>query len=137
MELRQRKSHVSGELGMSSMTDIIFILLMFFMMTSTLTAPSALPLDLPGKSRAADRMVRKKLDEIAIKSNGTYLLNGRSNGLATIEERVMELAASSTNEKANIIVSPDGDAPVESVVTILDLLTKTGVNAVLNLEDTD
>lgn len=137
MELRERKSHVSGELGMSSMTDIIFILLMFFMMTSTLTAPSALPLDLPGKSKAADRMVKKRLDEITIKSSGAYLLNGKSKGIVDIQDRVAELAAASTSEKANIIVSPDGQAPVESVVTILDLLTEAGVNAVLNLEDTD
>lgn len=136
MELRERKTHISGELGMSSMTDIIFILLMFFMMTSTLTAPSALPLDLPGKSRANDRMVRKKLDEIVIKSNGSYLLNGRPYGLIMIQDKVTDLAANASS-KVNIIVSPDADAPVESVVTILDLLTKAGVNAVLNLEDTD
>ena len=47
----KKRSKVSAEFSMSSLTDIIFLLLIFFMLTSSLVAPNALNLKLPGSSR--------------------------------------------------------------------------------------
>jgi biopolymer transport protein ExbD len=46
----QRRNKVSAEFSMSSMTDIVFLLLIFFMITSTLVSPNALKLLLPSSS---------------------------------------------------------------------------------------
>ncbi|MCC6725691.1 MAG: biopolymer transporter ExbD [Saprospiraceae bacterium] len=124
--------HVSGELGMSSMADILFILLMFFMMTSTLVAPSALPLSLPGRSSSTNKLAQKRMTDIAITKSGDYLLNGRSSELPAIQAKLENEKAG--QDKLNVTVSPDGDAPIENVVAILDMTTNLGIDAILTTE---
>lgn len=136
MELRERRRKVSGELGMSSMTDIIFILLIFFMMTSTLTAPSALPLSLPGKSASNERLSEKRLPTIDIFSDGGYQLNGRDTDIEGITAAVKkETSGMIDPSKVNIIVAPARKAPVEATVPVLDAITKAGANVVLDMEN--
>lgn len=134
MQLREKKGHSSSELGMTSMTDIIFILLMFFMMTSTLTAPSALPLLLPGRSRAADRLSTQRIPRIAIFEDGSYRLDGKNAELPSIEGFLTN-RTQGTTQKVNVVVAPDDSAPVESIVAILDITTKLGINAVLSVDN--
>lgn len=134
MQLREKAGHSSSELGMSSMTDIIFILLMFFMMTSTLTAPSALPLLLPGRSSAANQMTQERLPRVTIFEDGTYRLNSRDADLPAIETFLTN-RAKGASQKVNVIVAPDDSAPVESIVAILDITTKLGIDAVLSVDN--
>ena len=66
----KKRNKVNAQFSMSSLTDIIFLLLIFFMLTSSLVAPNALNLKLPGSSRtnvaSSDRM-----DDVRISSSGT------------------------------------------------------------------
>lgn len=135
MQLREKAGHSSSELGMSSMTDIIFILLMFFMMTSTLTAPSALALMLPGRSNANNRMTKERLPRVSIFEDGTYTLNGRGSDLVAIEAFLNQRVQQNVNQKVNVIVAPDPNSPVEAIVAILDLTTKLGIDAVLSVDN--
>jgi biopolymer transport protein ExbD len=128
MNLREKK-HVSGELGMSSMTDIIFILLMFFMMTSVLVHPSALNLNMPGNPKTTKKPISKdKLDDIAITASGAYLWNGRN-------MKLEEIRATLTSKKAqkndySVLVSPSPKAPIEFTVAILDMTQHMNVNSI-------
>lgn len=131
MDLRKPR-HVSGELGMSSMSDILFILLMFFMMTSTLVAPSALNLSLPGRSSSTNKLAQKNLTDVTITKDGKYLLNGKSAQIEAIEAKLKNEAARVT--KLNITVSPDPDAPIENVVSILNMTSNLGIDAILSTE---
>ena len=131
MNLRNRERNRSGEHGMNSMTDIIFILLMFFMMTSTLTAPSALNLQLPGNSKTTANKAKERLIDVAIEPDGSYLLNGRSSSLLLVQDQLKALRANSL-EDVFITVSPAAEAPVENVVEIMDLTYQLGINAILN-----
>ena len=117
---------------MSSMADILFILLMFFMMTSTLVAPSALNLTLPGRSSATNKLAQKRLTDIAITQSGTYLLNGKNIPLPSIEATLTQEAAGTT--KMNVTVSPDADAPIENVVAVLNMTANLGIDAILTTE---
>ena len=47
----KKRAKVSAEFSMSSLTDIIFLLLIFFMLTSSVVVPNALNLQLPGQSK--------------------------------------------------------------------------------------
>ena len=49
----RKKNKASAEFSMSSLTDIIFLLLIFFMLTSSLVVPNALNLKLPGKRKSS------------------------------------------------------------------------------------
>jgi biopolymer transport protein ExbD len=133
MNLRKRKE-ISGEMGMQSMTDIIFILLMFFMMTSTLVHPSALNLSLPASPKSTKKPVvhKDKMDDIAITATGGFLLNGKTTALEAIKNTLK--ANRSKKSDYTITVSPDVKAPIEHVVAILDVTQQMDINSILQAE---
>jgi biopolymer transport protein ExbD len=132
MRLRE-KPEISGEMGMSSMTDIIFILLIFFMMISTMVHPSALALSLPGNAKSAKKpATTERLDDLAITASGNFLLNGVTSDLPKIKMFLERNKAKKTEYK--VMVSPDSKAPVEKVVQILDITQTLGVSSILHAE---
>jgi biopolymer transport protein ExbD len=133
MNLRKRKE-ISGEMGMQSMTDIIFILLMFFMMTSTLVHPSALNLSLPGNPKTNKKPPLKKdnLDDVAITASGSYLLNGKTTSLETIKNTLKANRAKKSDY--TMTVSPDLKASIEYVVAILDLTQQMDINTIIHAD---
>jgi biopolymer transport protein ExbD len=133
MKLRKSKE-ISGEMGMQSMTDIIFILLMFFMMTSTLVHPSALNLSLPSNAKTTQKppISKDKLDDVAITASGDFLLNGRRSELEAIRTVLQNNKKSKTDYM--ITVSPDSKAPAEQVVTILDISQQLDINSILHAD---
>jgi biopolymer transport protein ExbD len=135
MNLSRKQKHVNGELGMASMVDILFILLMFFMMISTLTSPSALPLSLPGSSAKNEKLTdNEKLTEIEISGDMQYLIDGVEGDTASIRTVVNKLTKGLPDpSKVNIIVSPGPTVGVENTVYAIDIITHAGANAVLNL----
>jgi len=113
---------------MSSLTDIIFLLLIFFMLTSSLIIPNALNLKLPGKASSSPPS-KSQPAIIKIERNGTYFYNGEKISLSGIESRVRTLKKG--NKKTSIVVSANSDAAYEKVVAVLDLAYRIGVNAIL------
>ncbi len=135
MDLREKK-HLSGELGMSSMTDIIFILLIFFMMVSTLVHPSGLNLSLPGSAKTTKKIpTTERHDDIGITASGGYILNGVT---TTLDKIKSFLTANKLKNKGYIVtISPDSKAPVEKVVPIIDATQVLGITAVLHADATE
>jgi biopolymer transport protein ExbD len=132
MRLRERRE-ISGEMGMSSMTDIIFILLIFFMMVSTLVNPSALNLALPGNSKTSRKPLNTtRLDDIGISSSGSFILNGTTTPIDKIRSFLETRKHKSAEYK--VTVSPDTKAPVEKVVQVLDLTQALGISSILQAE---
>ena len=127
----KKNNKVSAEFSMSSLTDIIFLLLIFFMLTSSLVAPNAVNLKLPGKKRAAQTTNKKTLDEIAIRSDGTYRFNGKRVSLTQLNSRVRSRSRSS--KKVYMKLSPSPNAPTQQVVQAMDLGRKYDVELVLTL----
>lgn len=114
---------------MSSLTDIIFLLLIFFMLTSTLVAPNALNLKLPGTSRQKPS-TDTNLDRVNVSSNGSYFFNGKRSNLEEIEANIARKARRSSS-KLSIIIDPDQRAPVEAVVAVMDIGLRLEVDAIL------
>ncbi len=130
MRLREKRE-ISSELGMSSMTDIIFILLIFFMMVSTLVHPSALNLTLPSSATAVKKAATtERLDDIGITASGSFILNGVTNKPELIKSFLERNIAKKRDYK--VTVSPDSKAPVEKVVQILDMTQSLGITSVLH-----
>jgi biopolymer transport protein ExbD len=129
MRLRE-KQELNGEMGMSSMTDIIFILLIFFMMVSTMTHPSALNLALPGNSKTTTKPIKTdRLDDIGITASGSFIFNNQTTPIdkikAVLERNKLK------NPEYKITVSPDAKAPVEKVVQILDITQTMAISSIL------
>jgi len=125
----KKGSKVNAEFNMSSLTDIIFLLLIFFMLTSSIVTPNALDLQLPGR-KTSPPPPKAKNKVVAINGAGTYTLNGVAISLAGIEKQILDLKRID-GKKAAIVVAPSIDATNEPVVAILDLAFKNEIRAVL------
>ncbi len=127
----KKRSKVSPQFNMSSMTDIIFLLLIFFMLTSSVVAPNALNLKLPGSSRA-QAATPKNIDDVRIRTSGAYALNGRAIDLAVLDQELRSRSAGRSD--FSITISPDDDTPTEYVVAVMDIALRYSINAILTAE---
>ena len=124
----KKRSKVSAEFSMSSLTDIIFLLLIFFMLTSTLVSPNALRLTLPSSS---SKTVAPQSFTISIKSNGSYFLNGKEMSLGNIESQLRVDFAKSTEKKPTIVISTDKTSQLSFTVQAMELANRLGAQAII------
>lgn len=125
----KKRSKVSAQFNMSSLTDIIFLLLIFFMLTSTVVAPNALNLKMPGRADTPASPTESNLDDVRIDNNGAFYLNDRRIAVEELESKLAAKAGGST--KLSVLISPDQKAPVEGVVTVMDMARRLNINGVL------
>ena len=116
---------------MSSLTDIIFLLLIFFMLTSTVVAPNALNLKMPGRSDTPATPSAEGLDDVRIDGVGNFYLNRRRIAQSELEGQLSGKA----NQNVSILISPDANAPVEGVVAVMDMAMRFNINGVLAAEE--
>ena len=125
MGLRSRNK-VSANFNMSSMTDIVFLLLIFFMLTSTLVSPNALKLLLPS-SKA--KTLEKQTISISITKDIAFYLNENEVSENTIEQE-LKLLLNNEQEPA-IILHADKTVDIEHVVKIMDIAYRNKYKIVL------
>ena len=125
MGLRSRNK-VSADFNMSSMTDIVFLLLIFFMLTSTLVSPNALKLLLPS-SKA--RTLEKQTVSVSITKDIDFFINENKVQEANIE-RELKLLLDNIDEAA-IILHTDKTVDIEHVVKVMDIAYRNKYKIVL------
>ena len=129
----KRKSKVSAEFSMSSLTDIIFLLLIFFMLTSNFVKIE--PFDLPesdSKTVAATSVV------VSIDKAGVYKLNNVAISAAQLKSGIrtkLREATDRADEKTVTIVAEKG-VPFDKVVTIMEIAGQLRVKAILATQAT-
>jgi biopolymer transport protein ExbD len=125
MNLKNR-SKVSAEFNMSSMTDMVFLLLIFFMLTSTLVTTSALDVILP-KSKA--QTVKKSTVTVTINPDLQVSVNSDIVDLSQLEIAILEAAAS--DPEAVIILRADESVPTGETVRVMDIAYRNRIKMVL------
>ncbi|MEL6721133.1 MAG: biopolymer transporter ExbD [Bacteroidota bacterium] len=125
------KSKVNAEFNTSALTDIIFLLLIFFMLTSSLVAPNSLNMKLPGSSRSK-ATTTSKIDEIMIRGGGRYFLNGRRISLEELESYFRQKSRGDKTPTAAI--GNSSDATNGDVVAIMDMALRLNINTVLTTD---
>jgi biopolymer transport protein ExbD len=125
MNLKNR-SKVSAEFNMSSMTDMVFLLLIFFMLTSTLVTTSALDVILP-KSKA--QTVKKSTVTVTINPDLQVSVNSDIVDKTLLESAILEAAAS--DPEAVIILRADESVPTGETVRIMDIAYRNRIKMVL------
>ncbi len=128
MALR-RRSKVSSSFNMSSMTDIVFLLLIFFMITSTLVHPNALKLVIPKKSTSKQTV--NKYVNVRVTSGGSFYINNRKISRSNVEIRLAQIL--SGNENAIIKMRTDKNATTGDVAYVLDIAETLGSKVVLDI----
>ncbi len=124
----KKRNKVSAEFSMSSLTDIIFLLLIFFMLTSTLVSPNALRLTLPSST---SKTVASQAFTISIKNNGSYFLNGKEMSLGNIESQLRVDFAKSSEKKPTIVIAADKTSQLNYTVQAMDLANRMGAQAII------
>lgn len=124
----KKRSKVSAEFSMASLTDIIFLLLIFFMLTSTLVSPNALRLTLPSST---SKTVAPQSYTISIKNNGTYFLNGEEMSLGNIERELRVGISSGGDEKPTVVIAADKTSQLDFTVQVMDLANRLGAQAII------
>ena len=124
----RRKQRENVYINLASLIDVVFILLLFFVVTTTFTRQTELRVYLPeavSGSPAEDQEV-KQLD-IAISADGVFSVNNKilpKNDLPTLMEAMQKESNGDTNMPLSI--SADGKAQHQSVITAMDAAGKLG-----------
>ncbi len=125
MNLRGRNK-VSAEFSMSSMTDIVFLLLVFFLLTSPAITPDALDLILP-KAKGKTSNVQKA--SVSITKDGAYYVDKERVSEYSIESELKKTLAG--QEEPTIILRAEEGVPIEDAVFVMDIANKNNFKVVL------
>tara|TARA_R110002073_G_scaffold318874_1_gene493218 strand:- start:6621 stop:7016 length:396 start_codon:yes stop_codon:yes gene_type:complete len=125
MDIRGRNK-ITPEFNMSSMTDIVFLLLIFFMLASTLVTTSAIDILLP---KASGKTQNKKSVSVSIKKDLTYYIDQKRVGESVLESQL--LAALSGEESPTIVLRAEKSVPVDNVVKVMDIANRNKFKVIL------
>lgn len=110
------KNKVSAEFNMSSMTDIVFLLLIFFMITSTMIHPNALELSLP---KSSNQTSEKPLTSVSITKDLQFAVEREFVSFEEIEPLLKQKL--SGNDKPSVALHVEKSVPMEEVVKIMNI----------------
>jgi biopolymer transport protein ExbD len=130
VNLRTR-SHEEPELNLTSLIDVVLLLLIFFMVSTTFVDESRIKLQLPQASVQPAAAQSKDPIEISVTATGEYRVNGQAlinTSPATLSAAVSKLAGES--REAPITIRADARASHQSVVTAMDVLGRLGFRAI-------
>lgn len=119
-----------ADVSITPLIDVVFLLLIFFMVTTTFDVNTSLRIDLPEADTAMKVQEMKHL-EVVIDRNGQYYLDGMS--LLDNKSRTLNIALDKVIKKYNadkIIIRADAQAPHQSVVSVMDTAGKLGVSQI-------
>jgi len=126
----RKKSKVTAEFNMSSLTDIIFLLLIFFMLTSSMVVPNALNLKLPGKSQQNIEAQTKPFN-VDVDERGYYYVNGKRITLESIELNLQKVKENRRGGPVSVTISPSSEVPNEYVVALMDVAYRLEIDAIM------
>ena len=125
MNLRGRNK-VSATFSMSSMTDIVFLLLIFFMLTSPVITPEALDLILP---KAKGKTTNKHNLSVSITKDLDIFINKDKISESRLEQQLISLLKDADNP--TIILRAEEGVPVEKAVKVMDIANRNQFKVVL------
>ena len=125
MALRS-KNKVSAAFSMSSMTDIVFLLLIFFMLTSTLVTTNALDLVLPNSTA---QTVKKQRVSVSINENFEYFIDKEAVELKYIEAQLIDKLAG--QDEQVVVLRVDKSVPIKYAVEVMDIAYRNKFKIVL------
>ena len=126
MNIRGRHNKVTPEFNFASMTDIVFLLLIFFMIASTLVTTNAIDIVLP---KASGKTENKKSTAVSIKADLTYYIDQKRVGESVLENQL--ITALSQQEEPTIVLRAEKSVPVENVVKVMDIANRNKFKVIL------
>ena len=122
----QSQNKINPNFSMSSMTDIVFLLLIFFMLTSTLVTTNALDIVLPSSSA---QPLKQQTLSISITEDLRYFINNEAVERAFLESKMQE--EFNAVDEPTIILRAAKSIPMEYAVEVMDLAYRNNYKIVL------
>ena len=127
MDIRSKRHKKSAEMHNSALNDILFILLLFFLIVSTLANPNVIKLTVP---KATSNTKAKQTVVVSIDQKGNYFVGTRQVPLARLESSLIPSLANE-NLEPTIVINAEKSVPVENIVNVMEIANKLGAKVVL------
>lgn len=125
MNLRGRNK-VTPEFNMSSMTDIVFLLLIFFMIASTLVSAEAIDLLLP---KSTSKTTQTKNVSVSVNKKNEYFVDMKKVSKNKLESELLSKLGSSSTP--TITIRSDESVEMKNVVFIMDIANRNKIKSTL------
>jgi biopolymer transport protein ExbD len=124
----RRKPRENVEINLASLIDVVFILLLFFVVTTTFTRETQLKVDLPeAASGTPPEQTELKQLEVLIAADGSYSLNAKALLKSDLDSLMAALQKESAGDNSlPLIISADAQTPHQAVITAMDAAGKLG-----------
>ncbi|MCB9257409.1 MAG: biopolymer transporter ExbD [Chitinophagales bacterium] len=122
----KRRNKASAAFSMASLTDIIFLLLIFFVINSEM--PNALKLILPN---ATGKTPASKSISVSLSKDLTYMVNSQVVMFEDLKSTLSAEIAKSNSDETTVVLKIDKDVSLEKAVEILDIGNQLKVSMIL------
>ncbi|MDB5286183.1 MAG: biopolymer transporter ExbD [Mucilaginibacter sp.] len=130
MNLRKKNRGASAEVHTSAMNDIMFFLLLFFLIASTVTNPNVIKLMLPKSS--SGQSVSKKTITVSVTKDLKYYVDKKEVAVADLQPTLANYKTLAT--ELTIVLYVDRTVAIQDVVQIMDIAQKLNIKLVLATE---
>ncbi len=115
----ETRNKIDSSFNMASMSDLVFLLLIFFMLTSTLVAPNAIKLLLPNSN---SKTMAKQSLSVYINKNRNFFIGDKPVAPEQLEARLYSKIKPDVH--ATIVLRADKSVPVQDIVTVIDAINQ-------------
>lgn len=122
----KRRVKAEESVNLTPLIDVVFLLLIFFMVSTTFTKETHLEIDLP-EAEGEQQPIEEKQIEVVVDAQGNFTVNGRvliNKQLDTLREAIERVSQGETN--LPFIITGDSDANYQSIVSVMDVAGKMG-----------
>ncbi|WP_298732603.1 biopolymer transporter ExbD [uncultured Chitinophaga sp.] len=127
MNLRNRRGKRQVELHNSALNDILFILLLFFLIVSTLANPNVIKLALP---KAKSNTKAKQTVVVSINDKREFFVGTNKVPFENLKEKLVP-SIKSENVDPTIVINAEKSVPVEDIVRVMEVAREIGAKVVL------
>lgn len=123
-----RRTLEDPAINLTPLIDVVFLLLIFFMVTTTFTRETRLAVNLP-EADAAPAEQQPGQIEVLVNQNGRYSINNEilaDNLRDTLRDRLIEVAGGNLNQ--TILLIADAESSHQAVITAMDAIGQAGFN---------
>ena len=121
-----RRNRDALEINLTPLIDVVFLLLIFFMVSTTFTKETQLLIELP-ESSIEETSLEEQVVDISISKRGSIAVNQRLVFDADLDSLVAAITeVSGTKNTVPIVISADAETPHQSVVMVMDAAGRLG-----------
>lgn len=129
MQFRRRQARTGLGIDITPLIDVVFLLLIFFMVTTTFSWQTELKINLP-EAEGEVVEVEPKAIQVSVDRDGNYFVNSKPLVNNQRETLLKALKESAPDTNIPLVITGDAQAPHQAVVTVMDVAGQLGFNKI-------